>query len=709
MTKNNSPPNSNYSLEAEQSVIGGLILKNDALPDVSNVLSLDDFYDKRHQLLFKAIQNLASQGQPFDIVTLAEQLQKDGSLIAIGGGPYLGQLASNTPSAANIMAYARIVKEKSFERQLDEAYSRRAKGCIISSIEEQIDLINNPQATNYMSGIDLMNKELPEISWVINGIIPRTTRNLLVARPKTGKTYLALQWAIAVAAGIPVFGKYSVTQGQVLYMALEENEIRLRKTLDEVLIGFGIPMPKDFYYKTDCPPIDQGGLAHVTKWIQDMPNPILICIDVLKRFRAVNEGKNKGIYDADYEAVLGLKPISEKYNVAFLVTHHPNKRVANSVSHIQDTISGSHGLTGGVDNYMIMTNPNGRGKELAELYKDGRYYGNEHSGTMYLTRREEDEGNGITWLETTHESTQGDERREILQCLRDGFAKPSEIGEALGKNTSAVTQLLYKMMKSVPSLIEKTGYGKYSLLIEGECELDKLTAKTVSSVSSVSSAKTVSSVSSSDNSLINNGLSNETIEIKPQLETQLETVASTVSSSKGVNNSMGYEQLETLETVGSVFTPPLTQGKGQGKAETKGKPLNGKFVPLEVFITESRHRNLDVTKYLKKKATIQGTVQDHYYLKFVAAFKNEYNRSAGHVIRKVADGMGVGYPFSKTMAEILDSKEVQKEIHRGWTRIKTRLSSQYGEDELEMSKDELIEAGFIEYNVQNQTLKLLDN
>ncbi len=102
----------------------------------------------------------------------------------------------------------------------------------------------------------------------------------------------------------------------------------------------------------------------------------------------------------------------------------------------------------GVDNYMIMTNPNGRGKQLPELYKDGRYYGNNYSGTMYLTRRVEEGGNGTTWIETTQESTQADERREILQCLRDDFTKPSEIAEALGKGSNAVAQLLYKMMKA---------------------------------------------------------------------------------------------------------------------------------------------------------------------------------------------------------------------------------------------------------------------
>lgn len=138
--------NSNFSLEAEQSVIGGLMLKNDAFADVSNVLSLDDFYEKRHQLLFEAIQNLARQGQPFDPVTLSEQLEKDGTLNAIGGGAYVGGLASLTPTATNIMAYARIVKERALKRRLANLYSNYAPASDIKVIEEQLEILADKSA-----------------------------------------------------------------------------------------------------------------------------------------------------------------------------------------------------------------------------------------------------------------------------------------------------------------------------------------------------------------------------------------------------------------------------------------------------------------------------------------------------------------------------------------------------------------------------------
>ena len=149
-----------------------------------------------------------------------------------------------------------------------------------------------------------------------------------------------------------------------------------------------------------------------------------------------------------------------------------------------------------------------------------------------------------------------------------------------------------------------------------------------------------------------------------------------------------------------------SQNEGGGKNE--GKPLNGKFVPLDKFLTIKRHRDLGLDDFFKSKATIRGAMHDHYYIKFVAAFKKEYKRSAGRVIRKVADEMRKGYPFNQMMAEILDSREIQKEVRYGWLKIKTRLWSQYSEDELEAALKELIEAGFVEHDDQKETLKFVD-
>ena len=102
-----------HSVEAEQSVVGGLLLDNSTWEQVGDMVAEDDFYRREHRMLFRAITDLAAQGIPFDVVTLSERLSKTGDLENAGGFAYIATLARDTPSAANITAYARIVRENS--------------------------------------------------------------------------------------------------------------------------------------------------------------------------------------------------------------------------------------------------------------------------------------------------------------------------------------------------------------------------------------------------------------------------------------------------------------------------------------------------------------------------------------------------------------------------------------------------------------------
>jgi replicative DNA helicase len=110
-----APP---YSIEAEQSVLGGLMLDNRAWNELSDRLSADDFYREDHQLIYRAICELVGTGRPCDFVTLSEHLKARGQLDEAGGLAYLGSLANDTPSAANVLAYADIVRERAVLRGL---------------------------------------------------------------------------------------------------------------------------------------------------------------------------------------------------------------------------------------------------------------------------------------------------------------------------------------------------------------------------------------------------------------------------------------------------------------------------------------------------------------------------------------------------------------------------------------------------------------
>ena len=113
-----TPP---HSIEAEQAVLGGLMLDATAWDNVADVVRSPDFYRPDHRLIFDAIGELAGTGKPCDVVTVSEQLDRVGQLTDAGGLAYLGTLARDTPSASNVRAYADIVRERSLLRQLIKA------------------------------------------------------------------------------------------------------------------------------------------------------------------------------------------------------------------------------------------------------------------------------------------------------------------------------------------------------------------------------------------------------------------------------------------------------------------------------------------------------------------------------------------------------------------------------------------------------------
>ncbi|HEX5793224.1 MAG TPA: replicative DNA helicase, partial [Rheinheimera sp.] len=107
-----------HSIEAEQSVLGGLMLDNEAWDRVAEKVVEQDFYLRAHRFIFAAMSRLAEATQPIDIITVSEDLEANLQLDDVGGFAYLGEIAKNTPSAANILAYAEIVRERAVVRDM---------------------------------------------------------------------------------------------------------------------------------------------------------------------------------------------------------------------------------------------------------------------------------------------------------------------------------------------------------------------------------------------------------------------------------------------------------------------------------------------------------------------------------------------------------------------------------------------------------------
>jgi replicative DNA helicase len=236
-----------HSIEAEQAVLGGLMLDNDAWERVLDLVSDGDFYRHDHRLIFRAITKLADHNQPFDVVTLSEMLDKEGQTAQTGGLAYLGELAKNTPSVANIKAYAQIVRERATLRQLigissevaDSAFNPQGRNAaeILDEAERKIFQIAEarPKTGGPVSVNALLTKAIDRIDTLFNtggGITGLSTGYTDLDEMTSG-----LQPAdLIIVAGRPSMGKTTFA------MNLVENAV-LRS--DKAVLVYSLEMPGD--------------------------------------------------------------------------------------------------------------------------------------------------------------------------------------------------------------------------------------------------------------------------------------------------------------------------------------------------------------------------------------------------------------------------------------------------------------------------------
>jgi replicative DNA helicase len=136
-----------HSIDAEQSILGGLLLNNDSWDHIASIVNADDFYRRDHRLIFNAVKNLIEAGKPCDVVTLSEFLEKHNDLEDVGGLTYLGNLVNNTPSATNIRAYADIVRERSVLRQLIQIGNNIADNAFNPEGRSSDDILEDAEKT----------------------------------------------------------------------------------------------------------------------------------------------------------------------------------------------------------------------------------------------------------------------------------------------------------------------------------------------------------------------------------------------------------------------------------------------------------------------------------------------------------------------------------------------------------------------------------
>ncbi|OHE80971.1 MAG: replicative DNA helicase [Lysobacterales bacterium GWF1_69_6] len=355
------------SVEAEQAVIGGLMLAPDSLDRVGDFLTEHDFYRRDHRLIYRAIRDLSEKNKPFDAVTLGEWFEANGLSEQIGGTGYLIELASSTPSAANIKAYAEIVREKAVLRQLIEAGTEivndgfqpegRDSQEVLSAAEQRVFKIaeqGRRGRADFVSLRDAMKdafqilQERYENQGNVTGLptgftdLDEMTAGLqpsdliiLAARPAMGKTTLALNiaeyGAIKTKKAVAVYSM-EMSSSQLAFRLISSigrvNATRLRtgqlEDEDWSRVNMAIKMLSDVkVFIDDTPALSPDVLRSKARRIKREHDLGLIVIDYLQLMQVPGTGENRATEISEISR--SLKALAKELNVPVIALSQLNR------------------------------------------------------------------------------------------------------------------------------------------------------------------------------------------------------------------------------------------------------------------------------------------------------------------------------------------------------------------------------------------------
>jgi replicative DNA helicase len=354
------------NLEAEISVLGGVLLDNEALNRVLEVIKEGDFYRESHRKIFSAILDLYERSEPVDLITLSEALKKREALEAVGGVEYLNSLVNSVPTAANISYYAKIVKEKAILRKLinrstdiiSQVYGvsgdvddflDQAERSIFEISEDRVrpsfyplkDIIKASFKTierlyekrQLITGVPTGFTKLDELT---SGLQP-SDLIIFAGRPSMGKTALALDIAAyaAVEGGIP---------SAIFSLEMAKEQLALRMLCSEAKVD-AHRLRGGFLSESDWPKLTRaaGSLSEAPIFIDDTPG--LSALEMRAKSRRLKAEHNLGLVVVDYLQLMrgradsdnreqeisdisrSLKALAKELNVPVMALSQLNRRV----------------------------------------------------------------------------------------------------------------------------------------------------------------------------------------------------------------------------------------------------------------------------------------------------------------------------------------------------------------------------------------------
>lgn len=359
------------NLEAEQSVLGGILLENGALNPVLEIMAGSDFYSDAHRKIFGGILELSDRNQPVDLITLSNHLRDKKQLDAVGGVVYLSQLVDNVPSAANIGHYARIVKEKSVLRSLigtaTEILNRTyGAGADVDSVLDEaehaiFEISQNKIKPSFYPLKDIIKdsfrtiERLYERKELITGVatgftkldemtsgLQRSDLVIIAGRPSMGKTAFALNIAqfCSVEEDVPV---------AVFSLEMAKEQLAMRMLSSEARVD-SQKIRKGFLGEADWPKLTTaaGRLSEARLFIDDTPS--ISVLEMKAKSRRLKAEHGLGLIVLDYlqlmkgsdyadtreqeisEISRSLKGLAKELNVPVVALSQLNRKVEDRTS-----------------------------------------------------------------------------------------------------------------------------------------------------------------------------------------------------------------------------------------------------------------------------------------------------------------------------------------------------------------------------------------
>lgn len=310
------------NLEAEQAVIGSILLQSEALITAMERVQTEDFYDKAHQMIYEAMIELGESGQPIDLVTLTSKIQDKGQLEDIGGVSYLAKLAHGVPTAANVDYYAQIIEEKAMLRRLiraatqivSEGYSsgEDVAGMLSDAERKIMEISNGRSGSGFIAirdvvmevfdRVELLHQNKGNTTGIPSGFVDldkmtagfqRNDLIIVAARPSVGKTAFALN----IAQNVAVRAKETVA---IFSLEMSAAQLVQRMICAEANLDANVMRTGEFKGDDDWAKLTMGiaALSEAEIYIDDTPG--ITVADIRAKCRRLKAEKGLGMIVIDY-------------------------------------------------------------------------------------------------------------------------------------------------------------------------------------------------------------------------------------------------------------------------------------------------------------------------------------------------------------------------------------------------------------------------